>query len=367
MVTIENELIKELTKAVENYKDRIHNEHKDRIIKDYGWFPDEFILNENDIINKFVNLPVKQYIDIFLASSFTIQYISNTDIKPKSSILKIYSIEKLEELYIWNNPLINKIKKAEVEKLNNELELNGELGLSLGYNILHVLSERSVYYHLNKNPQNYDALIVRYSDELEKYPSPDGKNYIEESINKLTRYVKNIYKKDSGRDNLDRQEIYPYLAESLMKAFPGELDVIENISRAASAENKITFIPNAIAKKLISVKKKEHEYIEKEGRYSLDKPLSQQSEDTFVDMVEGEFDKDEFFDLLSDMELIDELNEWDAFDNLTDRQKQVLSLIYQQDYSLSEAGKELGISKQSVDEILKAALKKFRKILLKKS
>jgi len=240
MVTIENELKKELTKAVENFKDSLPNEFKDWFIEKYGCIPDEFILNENDIITRFVNLPIEQYLNIAHLSFFTKQYIRKTDITPNTKILKIYSIDELEELYIGNNPLIEKIKKSEVEKLNNELELNGKNGLLLGYKMLSFLSGESVYYYLNKNPNSRDALHIKHADILEG--DPESRKYLENSLKSISILTNKHYK------YISPSEIHGQAWETIKNEKIFTEDITNNII-IASKEN-INF-PYFIARDLV--------------------------------------------------------------------------------------------------------------------
>lgn len=70
--------------------------------------------------------------------------------------------------------------------------------------------------------------------------------------------------------------------------------------------------------------------------------------------IPDSFDPDELIEILDNQERTAKL-----LDALTPRQRQVIQLIYKEDSTLEAAGKKLGITKQTVDEIHKAALKKL--------
>lgn len=70
--------------------------------------------------------------------------------------------------------------------------------------------------------------------------------------------------------------------------------------------------------------------------------------------IPDSFDSDELIGILDNQERTAKL-----LDALTPRQRQVIQLIYKEDSTLEAAGKKLGITKQTVDEIHKAALKKL--------
>jgi RNA polymerase sigma factor (sigma-70 family) len=73
--------------------------------------------------------------------------------------------------------------------------------------------------------------------------------------------------------------------------------------------------------------------------------------------IPDSFDSDELIGILDNQERINK--SLDALKELTDRQRQVIQLVDIEESTLEAAGKELGITKQTVDEIHKAALKKL--------
>ncbi len=74
------------------------------------------------------------------------------------------------------------------------------------------------------------------------------------------------------------------------------------------------------------------------------------------------FDPDELIEILYNQELIPKL--LDAVKTkLTDRERQVIQLRYEEESTFEDAGKELGIRKQTVHEIHKVALNKLSFVL----
>lgn len=325
---------KELTIALEKFKISIPNEFKDWVMENYGCFPSEFILNEKDIINRFVNLPIKQYLNIGRLSFFTKQYILKTNLIAKKRILKTYSVDELQELYIWNNPLINKIKKAEVEKLNNEIKLNGELGLILGYKMLNFLSESSVYYYLNKNPNSRDALHIKYADGIEEIPG--GRNKIQQSLDRLASISISKYKNVSGDDSYNYYELYEKIWTSIENDdyFSDEFD--ENIIKATEKNQNY---PERIKNNLIDEYKKYRKQID--YNTSAEEVLEDESKN---------------LNALKDIEKASELKK--LLSNIENQKDKNILELFLNGYTVREIQAKTGISKSSVARKLNKLVKK---------
>ena len=100
---------------------------------------------------------------------------------------------------------------------------------------------------------------------------------------------------------------------------------------------------------------------------SLDVPITEDSDDSFADILPIE-ENETIEDKIINDQIITDL--YELLNQLSDRERQILELRYglknTEPYTLEKASKELGISKERVRQLETKAIKKLRSILKKK-
>jgi len=358
-------MIDELNKVTRDFYSVVKQRFDNNIRKLHdGFFPKEFINYQDRIISNFVNLSPEQCWDLLNLSQRTLEFILKSKIEPKEEKLRIY---------FFTEELSDYAQEGEKDKnypsIQNELSEKGNVGLILGYGLLSLLSSKRLNAYLDQYPNAKKALKTYYIDYLSKYA--DTKADAENAFNSLKTYSKNTYKKKVKKSlkkgneldiNYYKNDLGLEIWRNVNRLFSGS--ITEDVILAAKGENSVNFTPNEVAMKLITRYNKELKF-EKINKFTLDNPVTENSKLTHKDLIKDDFSFDELIEILESQKILDDLTDHIIKypDYLTDFQKQVLSLVIEQGNTFEEAGKEMGIKRETAFGHYKAALKKLKNII----
>jgi len=358
-------MIDKLNKVSRDFYSEVKQRFDNNIKKLHdGFFPKEFINYQDRLISNFIKLSPEQCWDLLNLSLRTLEFILRSKIEPKEEKLRIYFFTEELSDYAQEGE-----KDENYPSIQNELSEKGNVGLILGYELLSKLSAHRLNAYLDQYPNAKKALKIYYIDFLSKYP--DTKADAENSFNELEKYSSNIYKKKVKKSlkKGNKLNIKDYkddlgleIFQIVKRKFSGSIS--DDVMLAAKGENFTNFVPNAVAKKLISRYIKESKFYNRHS-LTLDKPAIEDSSLTRIDFIESNLSFYELIEILESQEILDYLTDYiiNNPDYLTDLQKQVLSLVLEQGKSFQEAGNEMEIKKQTAHELYQAAIKKLRKVL----
>jgi len=242
----------------------------------------------------------------------------------------------------------------------------------LGYFLICLLILAKIRLYRGNHLHNLDLFCVNFADILEQDKDPFIANFPKKSLDRIVKFIDNIYKKTTHKSLYDLDKKYLYevnfqIAEAIHDAFPPEL--VESINKAIKGDKKINFIPNYVSKKIIT------EFTENNPKdiltWSIDKNIIiEESKETFKELLEDD-NEIRLEKLIQLRNFKSDINKLLSIDNelLTPRQKEVVELVLIKEYKIVDAAKMIiGINNKPIDESvvrqhLKYALKKLRKIL----
>jgi len=368
----------QLTEISDSFYNEIRDGHQSKLEEIYGWFPREFIEDQERLITNILTSPAVQCWDILNLSQRSLKIVLSTDIKANKPILRIYDIHELVNFALEGE------KDKNYPSINRLLIKKGNVGFILGYGLLILLAGNRLNLYLDNYPNAKKALFVYYFDELDKYS--DSSPFAREAVQELENFSRNTYKK-KVRESLLKKGKYitdedikdyknvlsneetPELFQSdltielfsvIKSRFTGSIsdDVIE----ATQGNKNENYVPNAVAMKLITRFNKESRF-EKINKFTLDNQVKENSVTTNIEFVEYEFTFNDLLETLENQKILDDLTDIinNPF-NLTDYQIQVMFLVLEEDKSFQEIGNEMGIKKETAYGHYKAALKKVIKL-----
>lgn len=114
-------------------------------------------------------------------------------------------LKRDDNLFMWESdcedePLVIYEMGYLFRIINKELKNIGkpDLGLCLGYTVLHLLGALRVYKYLEEHPNSKDALYVKWGKELEQYE--DTIDHFQNAKDSLAKKVRVIFRKKKGYD-----------------------------------------------------------------------------------------------------------------------------------------------------------------------
>jgi len=322
----------------------VYDNFADEIIENYGYFPTELIDNQDKVISFFSSLTADNCWDFFCLSKYSIEYLKGTKIKPKQPTLIVYTLKELYKFGVNRNPKLYDIKDDEVKPLRNELKKYGSTGLILGYELLQLLSFKSLSMQLNKNIDSKDGLFIKYLKPTSDYPEVEA--VLKNSADRISRKAIACHKRNTGNfperyKILNIEEHVENKPENFLTSFVWEI------------VNKDKFFSGNLREDLQKVSKKHQnfpffvhnklktEYTKNEKNKEKFKEVEELTAERQVKELSHDLEK------LTVQEIITSLKE---FLNNDDRNLIELSLM---GFTIREIAEETGLSKSTVWDKLK--------------
>jgi len=256
------ETYKELKREANTFINSFKKDYYENFVEKYGGFTDEFVCDQDLLIEKLSILPDPfECYAVLINSQLALDHIFNKKHNENKNPIKYRWVDLNE----W-------AKDEKYENIEIELREFGQMGLVLGYGLLLRLSVIRFPLYLKEHDTEH-AFYLRFSRKFQDDPVLFERS--KTALEYIQKFSLNTFRKDL-KSKIINPELLEMVDEIIWETISKTSeDIDESLMRAARGDLKYKYLPNAISKKLITLNR---EIEQKPNNLSLENSVSLQIE-----------------------------------------------------------------------------------------
>ncbi len=337
--------------------------------KIYNLLPKEWVLEQDELIQRISGLSWEKCDALVNACLDALEILEGKDPIQGRNLVFNDNIRFSNKSRIrdWQE-LFDIARKRNYETLQNLVKEFGVSNFILGYWLMFALAQKRLELYADENPNERAVIYIHNAKLLQKH---GFLSEIKDSYQKLLSFdvvkkAETNWKELTDDERLKLSLIYQCLHLAIQEALKNT--PIENqIMIVANGDKRLRYIPHAVFCDVTNEFKKEDTY--KQKSRSLDNSLTDESDETFKDVLkdEEEDDPEKFFlKMLETQKLTEKIIYLkELLKLLSEPQRKAVTMRFE-GFKFEEIGKELGIKRQTAFERYNRGFNNLRKAFIKK-